>query len=116
MTINFHWILAIVALAGILHGTWAAAPAAEPDKAGVRPERLWVYIGTYTRRASKGIYLGHLDLATGRLESVELAGEVTNPSFLAIHPSKPLLYAVGELGDFAGKTTGAVRALAIDPQ
>ena len=29
----------------------------------------------------------------------ELAAKVVNPSFLAIHPSRPLLYAVGEMND-----------------
>jgi len=116
MMIKLRWIVATAALAGVLHCASAAACAAEDNKAGVRPGRLWVYVGTYTWRASKGIYLAQLDLATGRLESVELAGELTNPSFLAIHPSRPLVYAVGELGDFAGKKAGAVSALAIDPK
>jgi len=116
MMIKFRWTVATAAVAGVLLCTSAATCAAADNQAGVRPEKLWVYIGTYTWRASKGIYLGQLDLATGRLESVELAGELTNPSFLAIHPSRPLLYAVGELGDFAGKKAGAVSALAIDPQ
>ncbi len=110
-----RWSVATVALAGVLHCGPAAARAAEDNQAAARPERLWVYIGTYTWKASKGIYLGQLDLASGRLESVELAGELTNPSFLAIHPNRPLLYAVGELGDFAGKKAGAVSAMAIDP-
>ncbi len=110
-----RWTVATVALAGVLHCAPAPACAAEENQPGARPGRLWVYIGTYTRQASKGIYLGQLDLANGRLEAVELAGELTNPSFLAIHPSRPLLYAVGELGDFAGKKAGAVSALSIDP-
>lgn len=85
--------------------------AAEP----AQPETLRVYIGTYTRSGSEGIYLSHLDLATGSLSSPELAAKVVNPSFLAIHPSRPLLYAVGEMNDFQGKRTGAVSAFSIDP-
>jgi len=56
-----------------------------------RPARVRVYIGTYTGGASEGIYLTHLDLATGRLEPVELAAPTANPSFLAWHPRRPLL-------------------------
>jgi len=78
--------------------------------------RLWVYVGTYTRSESKGIYRLELDLASGRLEPKGLAAEIANPSFLALHPSRPLLYAVGEMGSFDGKKGGAVSALAIEPK
>jgi 6-phosphogluconolactonase len=78
---------------------------------------LRVYFGTYTRtNASKGIYLARLNLATGELTPPEVAGEVTNPSFLALHPTRPLLYAAGEVGDFAGGQGGAVSAFAVDVQ
>ncbi len=44
-----------------------------------------------------------------------LAGEAKNPSFLAIHPNKRFLYAVGEIDDFEGqKGVGGVSAFAID--
>lgn len=78
------------------------------------PEKLWVYVGTYTRRESKGIYRMELDLASGRMESVMLAGETVNPSFLALHPNRPFLYAVGEMASFGGKKAGAVSAFAIE--
>jgi 6-phosphogluconolactonase len=67
-------------------------------------ESLWVYIGTYGGGTppSKGIYRCELDLATGKLSPPELAAEAANPSFLAIHPNKKFLYAVGEGGDKGG--------------
>lgn len=74
-----------------------------------------VYIGTYTGDGGQGIYQSTLDLKTGRLTPVELAAEVTSPSFLAIHPTQPLLYAVMEISDFQGKKAGGVGAFAIDP-
>ncbi|MFH1268296.1 MAG: beta-propeller fold lactonase family protein, partial [Planctomycetota bacterium] len=61
------------------------------------------------------IYHARLDLATGEIEGVELAGEVVNPSFLAVHPSRGFLYAVGEIANFEGKRAGAVSAFSIDP-
>jgi 6-phosphogluconolactonase len=74
-----------------------------------------VYFGTYTRSgASKGIYTCRLDAATGKLSAPELAAETTNPSFVAIHPNRRFLYAVGETGTFGGKQTGVVSAFAID--
>ncbi len=82
------------------------------------PGKLWVYIGTYTgtgAKESKGIYRCELDLTNGKLSTPELAGETKNPSFVAIHPTRKFLYAVGEISDFGKKKTGAVSAFAIDP-
>jgi 6-phosphogluconolactonase len=45
-----------------------------------------------------------------------LAGQVVNPSFLAIHPNRRFLYAIGEVGQFAGGKGGAVSAFAVDPE
>lgn len=77
------------------------------------PDKLWVFVGTYTDAKSKGIYRCELDLKTGKLANPQLAAELKSPSFLAIHPSHRFLYAVNEAG--AGKNTGAVTALALDP-
>ncbi len=62
-----------------------------------------IYIGTYTngknpRVESKGIYAIGFDSKTGKLETAALAGEATNPSFLAVAPSKKFVYAVSEAG------------------
>lgn len=89
------------------------AAAAEPAQDGPAPLRI--YVGTYTSGASQGIYVGQLDLTTGGLRLDGVAAETKNPSFLAIHPSRRFLYAVGEIGDFAGKRTGAVSAFRIEP-
>jgi 6-phosphogluconolactonase len=71
--------------------------------------KLRVYFGTYTGADSRGIYACELDLADGSLSEPRLAGEVKNPSFLALHPGGKHLYAVSEVGG-----TGAVVAFAID--
>ena len=75
-----------------------------------------LYVGTYTapKSDSRGIYLLRLDLDSGRLTPQGLAAEATNPSFLAVHPSRRFLYAVNEQAEFAGVKTGAVTAFAID--
>jgi 6-phosphogluconolactonase len=86
----------------------------EPQTAGRSSERLRVYVGTYTSRGGKGIYLFDLDLATGKPGRVSLAGEATNPSFLAIHPNGRFLYSVTEVDSAEGRDTGAVGAFAID--
>src|SRR5258708_17334000 len=53
----------------------------------------FVYVGTYTRESSKGIYGYRFDPATGKLTSTGLAAYVKNPSFLASDPTHRFLYA-----------------------
>jgi 6-phosphogluconolactonase len=104
-----------VLLAGFLLAcVAAAASAAEPKQAPAG--KLPVYVGTYTTTTSKGIYLFHLDLATGELAPGGPVAEMANPTFLAVHPSRPLLYAVNEIGNFKGQRAGGVAAMAIDPK
>jgi 6-phosphogluconolactonase len=102
-------IALFLAVSAVVAG--AKAPAAEDQP---KADKLWVYVGTYTQGKSKGIHLLELDLATGALTPQGLAAEATNPSFLAVHPSRKFLYAVAETGDVAGKKSGAISAFAID--
>jgi len=89
----------------------AENPAVVP---GENIKVLRVYIGTYTTGESRGIYTAQVDLDRATLSEPVLAAQLRNPSFLAIHPTKPVLYAVGEMADFQGKRMGAVTALAIE--
>jgi 6-phosphogluconolactonase len=75
-----------------------------------------MFIGTYTPKdgASKGIYAVRLDTATGALSAPEVAAETPNPTFLAWHPSKPVLFALGEGPGPDGKTSGGAAAFAFD--
>lgn len=88
----------------------AAAAAWAADEQGVQ-----VYIGTYSQRGSEGMYATRLDPATGRLDPPRVAAPAKNPSFLARHPSRPVLYAVNETGRHMGRPVGAVIAFAVDP-
>src|SRR6266536_1131398 len=74
-----------------------------------------LYIGTYTGPKSKGIYTMKLDPATGTLTTPELATELKNPSFLAIHPNQKYLYAIAEIDEFKGQKAGGIAAFSIDP-
>ncbi len=87
---------------------------AAPAQRAASPGDMLVYIGTYTGEKSKGIYVSHMDPATGKLTQPELAAEIASPSFLAVHPTRNLLYSVNEVNTFDGKPTGAVSAFAID--
>ena len=78
--------------------------------AAAASKRYWVYIGTYTGPQSKGIYAFQFDSDSGKLEPVNLVGELPRPSFLAIHPNRKYMYAVSELG------TSTVSAFEINPK
>src|SRR3974390_1513902 len=69
-----------------------------------------VFIGTYTGGKSRGIYVSRFNSATGELTPPELAAETKNPTFLAVHPKRPCLYAANEVGDFDGRKVGSGRA------
>lgn len=60
-----------------------------------------IYLGTYTRSTSKGIYAVHLDGRTGELSQPVLVAETANPSFLALSPDRSHLYAVSESSTMA---------------
>jgi 6-phosphogluconolactonase len=106
-------ILSLTTTLVMLHMLHSPVGAAEPAS---NAREMLVYFGTYTGAKSKGIYVSRLDLQTGKLTPAELAAETKSPSFLAIHPSRRFLYAVGEVADFGGKRAGSVAAFSIDRQ
>ena len=73
-----------------------------------------MFIGTYTKEGSQGIYAVRLDPATGALGTPALAAATPNPTFLAWHPSKPVLYALGEGPGPDGKISGGAAAFAYE--
>ena len=103
----------VAALAGLLV---SALPGTSPATSGAEPTGQFVWFGTYTGGPanSEGIYVSRFDATTGKLTAPALAAAVKNPSFLAVHPTLPVMYAVSEVADADGKPTGAVLALAID--
>jgi 6-phosphogluconolactonase len=68
----------------------------------------FVYFGTYTGFTymreglpwggshSKGIYVSRFHPSTGELSKPEVAAELVNPAFLAVHPNQRFLYAATE--------------------
>ena len=73
-----------------------------------------MYVGTYTRETSAGIYAYRFDLKSGQARSIGLVAETRDPSFLSIHPSGKYLYAVSETDDFDRDGSGSVSSFAID--
>ena len=88
-----------------------SASAAPPQKG-----KYLFYVGTYTENGSKskGIYAYRYDAAAGEITPLGLAAEITNPSWLALHPNGRFLYAVNEVQNFNGPNSGGVSAFSID--
>jgi 6-phosphogluconolactonase len=106
-------LLAVWAMLLVLFVQVASAGHGSSDRHG---QEYLVYVGTYTDgTGSKGIYAYRYHLQTGELTPLGVAAESSNPSFLAVHPARPWLYAVNELVQFEGKSSGAVSAYRIDP-
>src|SRR5256886_17452688 len=69
-----------------------------------------LYVGTYTAGTrSGGIYLLRMDRRTGNLQRIGSVDPGPNPSFLAIHPNRRMLYAVNELEQGGGSGLGVGR-------
>jgi len=62
-----------------------------------------LYVGTYTKGESEGIYKLDFNTETGELTNKQLAVATKNPSFIAFSPNKKYLYAAGE-GDISAVT------------
>ncbi len=78
------------------------------------PKTLTFYIGGYTSaEGSKGIQRATIDLSNGSFTEPVLAGEVKNPSFVAAHPTLPVIYSIMEIGEFDKQKSGGVAAFAI---
>jgi 6-phosphogluconolactonase len=92
------------------------APSLSGVAAGSAP--AFAYVGTYDEAPGangngQGIYLFRFNPHTGRLADRALVAQTPNPSWVAIHPSRRLLYAVNEVTNFAGNS-GSVSAFALD--
>ena len=100
----------LAALFGLLFGV-PTMHAESPPAGG----KYWAFIGTYTGKASKGIYRIEFDAATGKLGTPEVAAEIASPSFLAVHPKLTHLFCVCEEG-IKGKKGGGVGSFTLDPK
>ena len=87
-----------------------------PAAAAKPADGTLVWFGTSTRgeSGSEGIYVARFDPASGAISEPMLAAQAVNPSFLAAHPTRPLIFAVAEVDDHGGGRTGGLTGFAID--
>lgn len=60
------------------------------------------YIGTYTKKASEGIYRFILDTEAKEVKEIHLAAKIDNPTYLTISENKRWLYSVSKQGESGG--------------
>lgn len=73
---------------------------------------FYLFVGTYTSGASKGIYVYDFNAATGKTKWVSNTDSSSNPSFLTIAPDGKHIYAVNEV---SRNQAGLVTAYSFNP-
>jgi 6-phosphogluconolactonase len=71
-------------------------------------------IGTYGEGPGKGIWQLAIDRGTGACAPAERVIDSVNASFLALHPSRRMIYAVNESRMFNGAPSGSLSAFSVD--
>ncbi len=80
------------------------------------------YVGTYSSPQGpegaigrgQGIYLFEMNAATGALRQRDVFPSDSNPSWLALNPSRTYLYSANEISNYKGTNSGSVSAYSID--
>lgn len=80
----------------------------------VEAKKHILYVGTYTKGMTNGIFVYSFNDQTGRLVDLKKPAINNNPSFLTISPNKKFLYAVSELDNLDSMRSGGVSAYGID--
>ena len=92
--------------------TWSTFPATATIDSG----KAIVYVGTFKRESSKGIYAWRLDITSGKMDPLGLAVDTMRPVFITLHPNRRFLYAVSRPTAVDRTNMGVVLAYAIDPK
>jgi 6-phosphogluconolactonase len=84
-------LLRTLPIAAVASRTLFAAPAGATT----------IYVGTGTTKGSgsKGIYAAQWSGATGEIGALAPVAELPNPTFIALRPKQPFLYAISEVDD-----------------
>lgn len=73
-----------------------------------------LYVGTYTKGLSDGIFVYSFNDQTGRLHDLKTPAASISPSFLTVSPNRKYLYAANESDNMGPNESGAVSAFKID--
>ncbi|HYF67754.1 MAG TPA: lactonase family protein [Ohtaekwangia sp.] len=73
-----------------------------------------LYVGTYSIRESKGIYVFEVNRAKGTLKLIQTIHDLASPTYLEVHPSGKYLYAVNRGGIDGDVNTGSASSFTIN--
>ena len=109
----------VIAL-GLVLATLLVPPKAQSQGADAS-KPTYLYVGSYTKNPPGGgsnnpigLSVFRLNPQSGALVPVQQVPS-TNPSFVALDPSRRFLYVINEVGDYEGKKSGSIEAYSIDP-
>ena len=72
-----------------------------------------MYVGSYTKGKSEGIYQFIFNSETGSLKDKQLVAKSNNPSYLVVSPTKDFVFAVSELSQYKNTPSGAVSSYSV---
>jgi 6-phosphogluconolactonase (cycloisomerase 2 family) len=105
---------------GLVVATQAVLPEDQSQAADVG-KPTYLYVGSYTKNPPGGgsnnpvgLSVFRFNPQNGALIPVQQVPS-TNPSFVALDPSKRFLYVINEIGDYEGKKSGSIEAYSINP-
>lgn len=78
-------------------------------------QKAILYVGTFSERESKGIYVYEFDLQSAETKLLHTIDHLKSPSFLTLHPNGQFLYAANRESIVEGKDWASLTAFAIDP-
>jgi 6-phosphogluconolactonase len=97
----------VIMLASIISPINSAAAISDDGKS-------IVYVGTFKRESSKGIYAWRMDSKSGEMDPLGLVADAMRPLFLAVHPNHRFLYVVSRPTAIDRQNVGVVLAYSID--
>lgn len=106
----------VLLLPGLMLTAIAPRMAFAAERSEAARDVLWLYVGTFTKTPDAGINFLQFDLAGGKLTKPVVFAKSPNPSFLALQPRRPLLYAISEVSDFGPAKSGFISAYRIQPK
>lgn len=86
-----------------------------PFSSQKKPVEL-IYVGTFSERGSKGIYVLHFDRDKQSMEIKQTIAGAESPSFITIHPDGKYLYSVNRGSISDNPKEGSSSAFSIDPK
>jgi 6-phosphogluconolactonase len=97
----------VIMLAAI---TWSSYPVTATIDSG----KAIIYVGTFKRESSKGIYAWRMDVKSGKMDPLGLAADTMRPVFITLHPNRRFLYAVSRPTAVDRTNMGVALAYSID--